>query len=797
MLAATGIRKPENVRAFAVTHSTVSLIWNKTEITDIAAYDIYQDGVRTGSSVLTRYQTVRTNYTVSGLEPDTAYQFSVAVRDTGGQVSRPCGEITVRTKPMGRVYNVKDYGAAGDGQSKDTAALQTAIAACGPGEIVLVPEGIYLTAPLRLKSDMTLVLDEGAVLLGSRNKTDYPVIMSRWEGLTFPSYQSIVTAVDAQNLTIMGKGVIDGNAGPGPDGQNCWWDKPKAYDPETEIARPRTLQLIRCEKVLVQGITMQNSPSWTIHPLYSRDLIFADIAVHNPESGPNTDGLDPDSVENLLMVNMVFNVGDDCVAIKSGKDAQGREIGIPSSNITVRNCLMLHGHGGISIGSEMSGGIKDVVVRDCVFDGTDIGVRIKTLRGRGGVIENLSFDSIVMQNIVNDAFHINTGYDMNGTPARPGPVTEETPAIRNIHFTNIQVEGAKEASYFRGLAEMPIEGLVFTNIRMQTETGLYAEHVRNVLMRQLEVHRGEIFQPGCRMEKLAYGGILPGAVRFNGRDMAYVLPAGVLDGRAGTIETFFKVNSSQRGGTLFYGQQESPVLFYLRMNDHGNLEFYRGSGKKGVKLVSPKAYRDRWHKVAAVWNGTGRHALYVDGQEVVAASLAMEENAPVPLEKAYIGKNGFTNEYFQGEMKETAVYNYALSLEQLAGTGFEVFSGGQAVAAGLFVNEKQYLDKGEVFTWVPTFLAGCAFVRTKAGSKRAVSFTLHETASVYVAYASAGNVPAWLESFQPTGKVLKNSADVCYAVYRKTYPQGPVALGACEAESPMYTVIVGPADKIQ
>jgi polygalacturonase len=546
---------PLNLNAYATTYKSVSLIWDKsTDNTGVTAYDVYADGKFIGSSTPNEYGIAETNFTVKDLKPNTMYSFKVVARDAAGNHSNERAQVNVRTDMLGKVFNVKDFGATGDGKAKDTAAIQAAIdaAATLPNSIVVLPAGTYYSAPLNLKSNMTFEIQKDATLLGSRDVKDYPVIKSRWEGTTFNSYQSLIQSQGAKNLKVIGEGTIDGNAGPikavdlsvktdefgfptkkvnlagtydynngtyDPNtnasttvtfSMGLWWDNPKATDPVTQIARPRLVQFMNSENVLLQGVKITNSPSWTIQPLYSNNVVIDSVNVQNPASpvdAPNTDGVDPDSVNGLKIIGSTFNVGDDCIAIKSGKDAEGRQIGIPSQNIEIRNNIMKHGHGGVTIGSEMSGGVKNVVARDDVFDGTNIGIRMKTLRGRGGTIENLTFDNIMMKDIEGDAFNINSNYTSNGTPLPfTGVIDETTPYIKNITIENITCDGASEASFFQGLYESPVDGLTLKNVTIHADQPLYFQYVKNITMENVNINDGKMFQPNSIYQNLTVDG---------------------------------------------------------------------------------------------------------------------------------------------------------------------------------------------------------------------------------------------------------------------------------------------------
>jgi polygalacturonase len=224
-------------------------------------------------------------------------------------------------------------------------------------------------------------------------------------------------------------------------------------------------------------VTFQNSPFWTINPEGCDNLLVHGITIKNPDSGPNTDGINPSSCSNVRISDCFISVGDDCITIKSGRDADGRNYGKPCENITITNCVMLSGHGGVVIGSEMSGGVKKLTISNCVFDGTDAGIRLKASRGRGGVVEEIRVDNIVMNNIQKNAFIFDLFYDRN---SQLEPVSERTPIFHNIHLSNITGNNVKKVGYITGIEEMPIEEISFSNINMVAETGFTAKTAKNI-----------------------------------------------------------------------------------------------------------------------------------------------------------------------------------------------------------------------------------------------------------------------------------------------------------------------------
>jgi len=405
----------------------------------------------------------------------------------------------------GIYYNVLQYGAKNDSSQIATEAIKKAITAAVKtgGGTVYFPPGKYRTGPIHLKSNITILIDAGAELHFSDNFDDYlPMVSSRWEGTTVTNFSPLFYAYKAENITIRGRGLIDGHG-------KKWWDfHHKLYDksvPRSKwqeefvrnnkdvvrpdqptmfdrgFLRPPFIQPMYCKNVLIEGITIRNSPFWTVNPEFCENVTVTGVTINNPHS-PNTDGINPESCKYVHIANCHISVGDDCITIKSGKDADGRKINLPAENYTITNCTMLAGHGGVVIGSEMSGGVRKISISNCIFDGTDRGIRIKTARGRGGVVEEIRVDNIIMKNIREQAIVL----DMHYAKMQPEPVSERTPAFRNIHFSNITAE-AKQAGYLNGLEEMPIDNVTFTDINMTSEAGFLVKEAQNVEFHNVSV----------------------------------------------------------------------------------------------------------------------------------------------------------------------------------------------------------------------------------------------------------------------------------------------------------------------
>jgi polygalacturonase len=360
-------------------------------------------------------------------------------------------------------FNILDYGAVGDGQALNTSAIQSAIAACqeAGGGTVYVPAGNYVTGPLSMCSNVTLHLDAGATLLGSQNLADYPVVDGRWQGADQKTYASLIAGSDLDNIAIVGRGTIDGRG-------NIWWRLHK--EKKLAYPRPRLISFSNCSNVLIEGITAINSPAWTINPIHCENVTVDKVTILNPDDSPNTDGINPDSCRYVRISDCYVSVGDDCVTIKSGTEENSRLHLAPCENITITNCTMAHGHGGVVIGSEMSGDVRNIVISNCVFTGTDRGIRFKSRRGRGGIVEDIRVTNIIMADVL-CPFTMNLYYacgvwgDETVADKQPHPATDGTPRFRRIHLSHITAREVKYAAAFLyGLPEMPIEDISLSNI---------------------------------------------------------------------------------------------------------------------------------------------------------------------------------------------------------------------------------------------------------------------------------------------------------------------------------------------
>ena len=433
------------------------------------------------------------------------------------------------------VVKVSDFNATGDGKTLCTEAFAKAVEALtqhGGGHLV-VPRGVWFTGPIVLKSNIDLHLEKGAVILFSGDDALYSLVNTSFEGLDTRRCQSPLSAVGAENIAITGEGVIDGNGqywrpvkrGKVTDGQwkeilsrpggveskKGYWVPSQGYakaeasanmnvpNVKTEeewneikrFLRPVMISLVSCKNVLLQGVIFQNSPAWNIHPLMCENIIIDRVLARNPAFAQNGDALDLESCKNALIVNSKFDAGDDGICIKSGKDADGRRRGIPCENVVVDGCTVFAGHGGFVVGSEMSGGVRNILVENCQFLGTDVGLRFKSTRGRGGIVENIFIKGISMTDIKTDAITFNMYYggksvaEMLADGDNPDnvtkvPVSEETPIFRNIDIKDIICNGAGRAMEFNGLPEMPIDGITLQDVTILAKKDAVFTNCKNI-----------------------------------------------------------------------------------------------------------------------------------------------------------------------------------------------------------------------------------------------------------------------------------------------------------------------------
>ena len=360
--------------------------------------------------------------------------------------------------------NIQEYAhlsVNGENWSEAFAEAVADMEAAGGGTL-FVPPGTYPTRSIELKSNMTLYLDAGSELFFLDDIENYERLTGNFEGITRTMYKPCIYMSHAENVTVKGEGVINGNG-------RAWWERIWAKD--LEDARPCLIYFEHCERVRIEGVKLTMSPAWTVHPLFSNNVVIHGITIQNPSDSPNTDGINPDSCTNVRISDCLIDVGDDCIAIKSG--VEDSEVFRPCENITIVNCNMIHGHGGVVIGSEMSGGVRNVTVSNCVFQDTDRGIRLKTRRRRGGYMEKLTFSNIIMDRVM-CPFVFNMYYFCGklgkepwvSDPA-PAPVDGGTPSIRDLNINNITVGNATScAGVIAGLPERHIQNITFSNVNI-------------------------------------------------------------------------------------------------------------------------------------------------------------------------------------------------------------------------------------------------------------------------------------------------------------------------------------------
>lgn len=451
-------------------------------------------------------------------------------------------EIKAPKIPARKVL-LSSYGADASGQRMSTDAFARAIddlSSMGGGHLI-VPCGVWLTGPIVLKSNIDLHLEYGAVIQFAADEALYPIVKTSFEGLDTRRCQSPISAVGQENISITGKGAIDGNGQywrplkkskvtesqwktltSQPGGvmkKKDYWVPSEGYDlaekmssmnvPDKELTdaewekikrflRPVMVSLVGCKNVLLQDVIFQNSPAWNLHPLMCENIIVEGVLVRNPAYAQNGDAIDLESCKNALILNSKFDAGDDGICLKSGKDADGRRRGRPCENVIIDGCTVFAGHGGFVVGSEMSGGVRNIMVRNCQFLGTDVGLRFKSTRGRGGIVENIYVDGVTMNDIKTYALTFNMYYggksvaevlaEGNTTSEVSAmPVTEETPIFRNIDIRNVICSKAGLAMEFNGLPEMPIDGIHLENIVIRAAKDATFQYSKNITKENVRI----------------------------------------------------------------------------------------------------------------------------------------------------------------------------------------------------------------------------------------------------------------------------------------------------------------------
>lgn len=448
-------------------------------------------------------------------------------------------------EPVIPAYSVSitDFGAVSGGQELNTKAFADAIDAVSAkgGGKVIIPAGIWLTGPVILKSNLELHAESGALIIFSTDKDLYPLVETAFEGLNTWRCISPIYGRDVENVAFTGSGVWDGSGqawrfvkkdkltsrqwkdliasgGVVNEKGNEWYPSEQFkkaaenadmnvpvnlktkedFEAIRDFLRPVMVSIQNSKRIKLDGPVFQNSPAWCIHPLMVEDLIMQNLTIRNPWYSQNGDGIDIESCKNVLVENCNLDVGDDAICIKSGKDEHGRKRGIPSENIIIKNNIVYHGHGGVTVGSEMSGGVRNIHVSNCTFMGTDVGLRFKSNRGRGGVVENIYISGIRMTDIPTFAISFNLYYGGQSVSemleeegmertSEAEPVSEETPQFRNISMSDITVKGALQAIFLQGLPEMNLENVTLSNILIEADYGISIADATDVKINNIQL----------------------------------------------------------------------------------------------------------------------------------------------------------------------------------------------------------------------------------------------------------------------------------------------------------------------
>ncbi|MGD1020216.1 MAG: glycoside hydrolase family 28 protein [Verrucomicrobiia bacterium] len=383
----------------------------------------------------------------------------------------------------GPVFDITAYGAVDDAKTSSANAFQRAIAACqkAGGGVVRVPAGHYLTGPIDMVDNMTLQVDRGAVVLFEADRAKYPDITSRWEGLTENGPHPLLFANGLHNIAITGPGTFDGQ---GP----YWWvtmdmaEHGNARPNRPIRRRPPLVQIKDCTGVRIEGPSFINAPFWTVHLLYSDNIDVGNCRLINPPTSPNTDALNADSCRHVVVHDCFADVGDDGFGIKSGRDEEGRKMNRPTEDITYIRCHVAHAHSVCAIGSEESGGVRHVRFIDCDGDGTDNGIRIKSTRGRGGIVEDIVASNIHLKNVRNAIV-----FSLRYTHTPVEPLSERTPLFRNIHIDHVTASNSSRCCVIEGLEELPIQNVTLTDLDLSGTNGVTCSYAKDITFRNVRI----------------------------------------------------------------------------------------------------------------------------------------------------------------------------------------------------------------------------------------------------------------------------------------------------------------------
>jgi polygalacturonase len=396
-------------------------------------------------------------------------------------------------------FNITDYGAVGDGNTNCTEAFKKAISAASKagGGRVVVPAGSFLTGAIHLKSNVNLHVSEGTVIKFSTDPNAYlPAVYTRWEGVECMNYSPLIYAYKEKNIAITGKGTLDGQ---GSD--DNWWRWVKNREDRESLfkqgqdgvpvkerqfggktLRPNMIEPYLCKNILIEGITIRNGPFWHIHPVLSQNITVRNVRIDG--MGPNNDGCDPESCKDVLIEGCYFNTGDDCIAIKSGRNNDGRRVNVPSENIVIRNCQMKAGHGGVVIGSEMTGGVRNVFAENCFMDDPNLDrvLRLKTNSLRGGFIENVYMRNVTVGQVKESILHIFYFYG-------EGDVGKFAPVVRNVNVENVTCKKSKYALFLKGYERSPITDVRLKNCTFDNiENADVISNVKNIVLKNMKIN---------------------------------------------------------------------------------------------------------------------------------------------------------------------------------------------------------------------------------------------------------------------------------------------------------------------
>jgi polygalacturonase len=383
----------------------------------------------------------------------------------------------------GKVFNVRELGAKGDGVRADTAALQKALDDCGKagGGTVLLPPGNYVSQPLTIRTKTTLLISKGATLVATTNQNDFLKVPGDWlQAKGGGDFVPFLSGKDLEDVTIAGQGTIEGSGA-------VWWEEAeKARQKKSgfTLPRPNLIVLTRVKNLVVRDVTIQNAPKFHLVPAECDDVLITNVTFLAPERAANTDAIDPSVSRRVTITKCLIDVGDDNVAVKSGKRMDGREFAC--EDLTITDCTFKHGHG-MSIGSETVGGVKNVLVRNCTFENTDNGIRIKSDRTRGGTVENLVCEDITMKD-VRGAITITSYYPRIPATDTAQPVTDKTPKYKNITIKNLKATSSKGAGVIVGLPESLVENVLLENVTIEAEqTGLEIRNAKGVQLKNVKI----------------------------------------------------------------------------------------------------------------------------------------------------------------------------------------------------------------------------------------------------------------------------------------------------------------------